>query len=358
MQESASMHARPSEPLYAPTFSERSRQDFVLALKFLANGPMQERVRAIPSTSGLERTLAFREWAAVTHRSQTMMWEAIEPTARRGAERAAGELAALENDPRRHGSLELDPDLPVPEPVASVEIHRQPGGYVAESGAYDPIAGMRYIGSSLIYSAGKGLDGAATDKRGQFLVDLVRARFPGLKPRRILELGCGIGVTTQPIAAAFADAEYHALDVAPGLLRFAHLLAERRGIAVHFHQRDAAATRFPAAHFDLVLSNILFHETSAEKLPQILRECRRLLVPGGAMLHVDVATRRDELPHADRLMNDWQVRWNGEPFWRGFAAVDIRASLVAAGFPQDSTFADFVGKPFGPGGWHVFGARG
>ena len=95
------MHARPSEPLYAPTFSERSRQDFVLALKFLANGPMQDRVRAESATAGLERTLAFREWAAVTHRSQTMMWQAIEPTARRGAERAAAELAALEGDPKR-----------------------------------------------------------------------------------------------------------------------------------------------------------------------------------------------------------------------------------------------------------------
>ena len=76
------------------------------------------------------------------------------------------------------------------------------------------------------------------------------------------------------------------------------------------------------------------------------------------MLHVDVATRRDELPLADRLMNEWQVRWNGEPFWSGFAATDIRAVLVAAGFSHDSTFADFVGKPYGPGGWHVFGARG
>jgi SAM-dependent methyltransferase len=351
------MHARPSEPLYAPTFSEQSRQDFVLALKFLANGPMQERVRAQGVTTGLERTIAFREWAAVTHRSQTMMWQAIEPTARRGAERAALELAALETDPARRGSLELDPDLEVPDPIASVEIHRQPGGYVAEHGRHDPIAGMRYIGSSLIYSAGKGLKGAATDRRGQFLVDLVRERFPALKPHRVLEMGCGIGVTTQPIAAAFPDAEYHAVDVASGLLRFAHLLSERRGIAVHFHQRDAAATRFPAAHFDLIVSNILFHETSAEKLPQILKECRRLLAPGGAMLHVDVATRRESLPHADRLMSEWQVRWNGEPFWSGFAAIDMRAALVAAGFPRESTFADFVGRP-GPGGWHVFGARG
>lgn len=352
------MPARPSEPLYAPTFSEQSRQDFVLALKFLANGPMQDRVREEAATAGLERTLAFREWAAVTHRSQTMMWAAIEPTARRGAERAAAELAALESDAKRRGSLELDPGLEVPEPIASVEIHRQPGGYVAGSGRHDTIAGMRYIGSSLIYSAGKGLQGAATDKRGQFLVDLVRARFPGLEPSRILELGCGIGVTTQPIAAAFAGGEYHAIDVAPGLLRFAHLLAERRGIAVHFHQRDAAATRFPPAHFDLILSNILFHETSAEKLPQILKECRRLLAPGGVMLHVDVATRREELPRADRLMNEWQVRWNGEPFWSGFATTDMRAALVAAGFPRESIFADFIGKPYGPGGWHVFGARG
>ena len=348
----------PCMELYAPSFAERSRQDFVLGIKLLANGPMQDRVRAEGSGGALARTTAFRSWAALTHRSQTMMWDAIEPAAQRGAALAARELAALAAQPARHGSLELDPHLPIPEPIASIEIHRQPGGYVADSGVHDTTAGLRYLGSSLIYSAGKGQKDVGTDARGRLLVDLARTRFPGLAPRRILELGCGIGIATQAIALAFAGADYHALDAAPGLLRFAHLLAERRGVPVHFHQRDAAQTRFPDGHFDLIVSNIFFHETGEVKVAEILRECRRVLARGGAMLHLDVANQRDRTGPADRAMNDWQVQWNGEPFWSGFGATDMRAALVAAGFARDASFAEHIAKQGGLGAWYVFGARG
>ena len=156
-------------------------------------------------------------------------------------------------------------------------------------------------------------------------------------------------------ALAFPDAEYHAVDVAPGLLRFGHVLAERRGVPIHFHQRDAASTRFPDGHFDLVVSNILFHETSATHAPAILRECRRVLAAGGAMLHVDVATHPWLLGLADQVMNDWQVLWNGEPFWTGFAERDMREEIVAAGFEAANAFADHLVRP--GGATYVFGAR-
>jgi SAM-dependent methyltransferase len=348
----------PRMELYSPTFAERCRQDFVLGLKLLANGPMQDRVRAEAPTDALVRTTAFRAWAAVTHRSQTMMWDSVEAAAQLGATQAAAELETLAGRPARRGSLELDPHLLVPEPIASVEIHRQPGGYVAERGPHDAIAGFRYHGSSLIYSAGKGQKDVGTDARGRAIAELVRERFPQLAPRRILELGCGIGVATQAIAAHFPGAEYHAIDVGAGLLRFAHLLAEQRGVPLHFHQRDAADTRFPDGHFDLIVSNIFFHETGETKLPAVLRECRRVLARGGGMLHFDVANQRERMAFADRAMNDWQVRWNGEPFWSGFAATDMSAALAAAGFAPDASFAEHVGKQGGLGAWFVFGARG
>jgi ubiquinone/menaquinone biosynthesis C-methylase UbiE len=184
----------------------------------------------------------------------------------------------------------------------------------------------------------------------------VRRHFPRLVARRILDLGCGIGLASQAVAKAFPDAEFHALDVASGLLRFAHLLAERAGVPLHFHQRDAAATGFADGHFDLIVSNIFFHETSSAQLPAVLRECRRLLRPGGGMLHVDVATQLTRLGLADQVMNDWQVRWNGEPFWTGFAELDVVGAMTAAGFSAEHSFAEHVARP-GGGASFVFGAH-
>jgi SAM-dependent methyltransferase len=361
-------------PLYDPNFTEKSRQDFVLSLKRLTNGVAQQRVReawrrellpALRAAQGAEptqraqvegtlaRSLAFRQWAVLTHHSQSMMWAAIEPTARRLEPEANRRYAALRAG-RTLGSLELDPALPVPQPISDTEIHRQPEGYVGRSQGEDIAPGLRYLGAAMIYSVGKGREHAATDGRGRLLLEEIERRRPGFRPRRILDLGCGIGVHAQPIALAHPQAEYHAIDVAAGLLRYAHLAAEERGVAIHFHQRDAAATGFADGSFDLVISNIMFHETNREHLPRILRECRRVLAPGGLMVHADVPTQVSRLGLEDQVMNAWQDRWNGEPFWSQFAAEDMRARLIEAGFAPQSVFAEHVQG--GGGVSYVFGA--
>jgi len=363
-----------SAAIYQPDFTEKTRQEFVLAVKRLANGAAQQRVRdryrheLLPrlrarlgreprSREEVEAELAgteeFRYWATLTHHSQSMMWASIEPTAQRLAPEVERRFAQLRGG-AAVGSLELDPALVVPAPISTTEIHRQPVGYGGREAGDDVLPGLRYIGAALIYSVGKGNTHAASDGRAQVLLNEIARRRPGWRPRRILDLGCGIAVHSQPIALAFPEAEYHAVDVAAGLLRYAHVAAEARGVPLHLHQRDAAATGFADATFDLVLSNILFHETSHEGLPRILRECRRVLAPGGLMLHADVATQVGRHGLDDQVMNAWQDRWNGEPFWSGFAETDLRAAIIAAGFPAESVFVEHVKG--GSGVACVFGA--
>jgi SAM-dependent methyltransferase len=365
-----------TQDVYVPTREERVRQEFVLGLKLLANGAAQRLVRAeyrervLPQQTQEQgatpterrqvaaarlRTEAFRMWAVLTHHSQSMMWDAVERTTQRVLPSAERRYAALRAQPERcRGSLQLDSTLAVPPPISNTEIHRQPGGFAGRADIEDVSPGLRYIGASLIYGAGKGQEHATGDARASVLLGELRWRYPNFAPRRILDLGCGIGVHSQALALAFPQAEYHGVDVAAGLLRFAHLIAEERGIGLHLHQRDAARTGFEDGSFDLVLSNILFHETNSARLPQILRECRRLLRPGGVMLHVDVATQTSRHGFDDQLMNDWQVRWYGEPFWTGFAERDLFKEIVAAGFSPKRSFAEYLDRPGGAS--YVFGA--
>jgi SAM-dependent methyltransferase len=363
-------------PIYSPTTTEKLRQDFVLGLKLLANGAMQRRVRGAfvariepqarqrlgraPArraeiAAALARTPDFREWAALTHGSQSMMWRAVEATVSRSMSAAAERFAELLSRRNKAGSLELQPNFTVPEPISAVEIHRQPGGYVAERVPNDLGAGLRYQGSGLIYSPGKG-NATGADARGAYIAGLIRERFPGFAPRRVLDLGCGIGLASQGLQRAFLPDEMVAIDVAAPLLRLAHLLAEEQAAPLHFKQRDATSTGFAAGSFDLIVSNIMFHETSARQVPLILRECRRLLAPSGVVFHLDVPTQVERLSLPDQVMNDWQVRWNGEPFWTGFAETDMRQALVAAGFDPAAVFAEHVSRP-GGGFWYTFGAR-
>ena len=362
--------------LYSPSMEELARQKFVLALKVFANGVAQLRVRAqfrdvvqpqLAESLGeapaqrsqvevpLRQSTPFRHWAVLAHYTQSMMWRSIETTTQRVAAEGQRRFAALTAMSDLRGSLHLDPTLEVPTPIANCEIHRQPGGYVAEASCDDLRAGLRYVGASAIYGPGKGNAVEGTDARGAFVVEQVRARFPSLRPRRILELGCGVGIASQTLARAFPQAEYHAIDVAPGLLRLGHLLATERGTPIHFYQRDAAHSGFPDAHFDLVVSNIFFHETNSARLPQSLREARRVLAPGGAMLHTDVPYQIDHIGLAEQVMNHWQVQWNGEPFWSAFGQYDMCAEIIAAGFDVERSFAQYIGPP-GSSESFVFGA--
>ncbi|MGA0019584.1 MAG: class I SAM-dependent methyltransferase [Steroidobacteraceae bacterium] len=359
------------QSVYTVNAIEQARQDFILGLKYLANGSAQQKVReayqsrvapqlttmrgVTPSRrddvqSALEQTPEFRRWAVLTHHSQTMMWDAIEATTQRVAADARQRFAAAP----AVGSLHLDPTLTIPTPISDTEIHRQPGGYVGAIDKDDLTPGLRYIGASLIYGVGKGQRHATGDGRANLLLNELKQRFPDLRPRRILDLGCGIGVHSQAIARAYPEAQYVAVDVAAGLLRFGHLIAAERGIPIEFRQADAAATGLDSGSFDLVVSNIFFHETNATHLPAILRECRRVLAPGGAMLHVDVATQVTRLGLDDQVMNDWQVRWNGEPFWTGFAETDMLKAMQQADFPAEHCFADYARRP--GGATYVFGA--
>jgi ubiquinone/menaquinone biosynthesis C-methylase UbiE len=111
--------------------------------------------------------------------------------------------------------------------------------------------------------------------------------LPDFAPAEILDLGCGVGHATLAYAAAFPGAVLHGLDCGAAMLRYGHRRAEGLGIPVHFRQGDAEHTPYPDASFDLATSHIVLHETSTRVLPAILKECHRLLRPGGVMLHID-----------------------------------------------------------------------
>ncbi|MEM6585106.1 MAG: class I SAM-dependent methyltransferase, partial [Pseudomonadota bacterium] len=151
------------------------------------------------------------------------------------------------------------------------------------------------------------------------------------------------------------EAEVHAIDVARPFIRFAHANAEDAGVAVHFAEMDAGATSYEDESFDLIVSIIMFHETSKAQAHDIMKECHRLLKPGGLALHLDVPYQPSQIPLIKQVTNNWQVRHNGEPFWSGFADLDMKEVAISAGFDADSAFATY--EAVGPAAYHFFGGR-
>jgi SAM-dependent methyltransferase len=303
----------------------------------------------------IEREPLYRSWAALTYVSQGMMWDCVQGILRHDLSRLQRNADHFADSPDRLGSLTLNPDLKLPRNVAMVETHRQPGGFCYQSHDRDITAGALNNGAGLMYAAGKGRAPQAASGAA-FVRGVIEQRWPGFQPRRILEIGCGSGRNTISYKELYPDSHVVGVDCAPGLLRFAHATAEAKGLAIDFIQMDITAMEFPDNSFDLVASHIVGHETSWRGLPRMIAECHRVLAPGGVALHVDVPSQPGFSKLFDQVLNDWQVRFNGEPFWMGWADADVRGHMRAAGFEDSEMIAAHVTRGEG-GAWFCHGGR-
>jgi SAM-dependent methyltransferase len=340
---------KPLHPVLPETgHDDVARLDFVKSLRrylstrvFPGNGRIYEervlpefrqRHGREPGTRDEVRERMVREpyyqfWSALQRRSQEMMWEsAIEPTERQLPElieRARRIIGA----PSKKGTLRLDPALQVPPYHTEMDIHIQPGGYHHEWVADDIAAGAIYeIGVSMYMPDAWGPE---CDYLGRLAVSSFRKSWPDAKPKRILDMGCTIGSSTIAWARAFPDAEVHGIDVGAPVLRYAHARTEALGVPIHFSQQNAERTDFADASFDLIVSHILIHETSLRSMPRIFGESRRLLRPGGLMLHMDIP--RGNTPFK-QFMHDWESYNNNEGFARFMTGLDLKAVAVEGGW--------------------------
>jgi cyclopropane fatty-acyl-phospholipid synthase-like methyltransferase len=109
---------------------------------------------------------------------------------------------------------------------------------------------------------------------------------------RLLEIGCGVGAVLAVLGQEFPGIILHGVDIEPTQLAFARGHLERAGVGAALVEADARALPFAGESFDHVwMMWFLEHVTDP---PQILREARRVLVPGGAItaIEVDYATCR------------------------------------------------------------------
>ena len=271
-----------------------------------------------------------RTFSTLIRSCQEMIWDSVLPALERQRptlnERAKQKNATC-------STLELNPDVEVPRYLSAVDIHCMPGNYHKEWGDDDVAQGALFDRGLYIYQTGAA--GPLCDSNGRTIAETIKRRWPDFKPKKILDLGCTIGNNTTPYTEVFPDAEVHAIDVAAPCLRYGHARAEALGKPVHFHQMNAEDLQFEDGSFDLVVSCILFHETSQSAVGQILSECNRVLSPGGLMLHMEMP-RSSTMDPFEAFYMDWDAYYNNEPFFQAWTSVDIEAATVNAGFSAES----------------------
>lgn len=308
----------------------------------------------------------YQTWSSLLRTSQEMMWKACQVPVERQLDELIDKAKSTKD---ASGTLRLDPAVETPRYHTAVDIHCQPGGYHTEVTADDVSAGAVYDRAVYLYAMGQ--IGPMNDDIGVSMIDYINHAFPDLKPKRILDLGCSAGHSTVPYKQAYPDAEVHAVDVAAPMLRYAHARAESLGVPIHFSQQNAEAMDFEDGSFDLIVSHILIHETSTTAFRAIMKECHRLLAPGGLVVHAETPPYKD-MDDYDAFILDWDTYNNNEPFWSKSHEIEPREVAEDIGFDPDKTFETmapsayeaakakrtnvFQGGDFGGGGlWYLYG---
>ncbi|MSO64921.1 MAG: class I SAM-dependent methyltransferase [Alphaproteobacteria bacterium] len=284
----------------------------------------------------------YQAWSSLARTFRELHWDSIGESVERQLPDLIKRAAKIGGG---QSTLRLLPNIKQPRYMSAVDIHAMPGGYHADLAADDVYAGA-VSDRGGYYHILMFLGGRAhqiEEKPGKLIgesfanniVQYVRLKFPDLQVRRLLDIGCCNARNTLPYVDAFPGAEIHGIDLSAAQLRYGLARATAFGKTIHLSQQNAEHTDFPAGHFDLVVSSAVFHETARTAALNILKECHRLLRPGGATVHSERRFYRGLSPF-DAFLEDWECYYDNEPFKATWRELNPTALLAASGFAADT----------------------
>ncbi len=166
--------------------------------------------------------------------------------------------------------------------------------------------------------------------------------FAGL---RILDIGCGGGLLSEPMARIGADVV--GADPAPRNIPVAQLHAEQSGLMIDYRLTTAEDLAAAGEQFDVVLNmEVVEHVPDPQSF---LTACQTLLKPGGLMI-CSTLNRNAKSFGMAIVGAEWVMRWlpKGTHDWKKFITPDELADFIRkAGLDP----VDRKGMVFNPVAW-------
>lgn len=330
------------------TLDERSAVDYVLALRKRWSDTLypalatEYQAAAAPAdnvedATGTMRELSLYPWYSHLERvQQKMLWKTVGEAVVSRGEKLRGQLDEAAD--ASVGTLTLDPQVDLPTWYTDYDIHIQPGGFYSDDL------------SAYVYELGARIVMLRDNDGYKFHRLFAETALPDLpSAERVVDIGCGFGKSTRPLAARYPGAEIVGIDLAAPGLRLAHAEAEAEGAAVTYVQGDGRATGLDDASCDVVTGTMVLHEMPAEAMRETIVEAARILKPGGALRFLEFMPTGD--PFRDATIYEHAER-NNEPFFRDLFASDLLAVCREAGL-TDTSWSPFDERRDGvrPDGW-------
>lgn len=179
---------------------------------------------------------------------------------------------------------------------------------------------------------------------------LITAAMGGLFQRQLdlapvhdlLDIACGPGGWDMDVARSYPDKHVTGVDISRLMITFARTQAAVHELPnTHFLVMDVTRSlRFPDASFDFINARLLFSFMRPQKWPHLLRECMRLLRPGGILRLTECEMAHTNSPAFEALGGflGQALKRAGQSFSPDGRTVGITPCL--RNFLRDAGFAD------------------
>ena len=157
-------------------------------------------------------------------------------------------------------------------------------------------------------------------------------------PQTIVDLGCGVGMSSFALQALYPEARVTGVDLSPYFLAVAQYRDRQRQQEGHqpltWVHAAAEQTGLAAASFDLVSVCLVFHELPKTAAIALFQEARRLLKPGGHLAIMDMNPQSEVFTRMPAFV--LTLLKSTEPYLDDYFQVDFAQSMQEAGFAKPS----------------------
>ena len=150
------------------------------------------------------------------------------------------------------------------------------------------------------------------------------------QPQDILDLACGVGLSSFALQELYPQAKVTGLDLSPYFLSVANYRSRQRQANINWVHAAAESTGLPDNSFDLVSIFLTCHELPQSATQKIFAEVKRVLRSNGHFAIMDMNPQSEVYqkmpPYVFTLLK------STEPCLDEYMTLDIQQALIKAGF--------------------------